>query len=932
MSDPAIPPEISAKYELRGTLGRGASGVVLDAFDRLIQRRVAIKLVQLPPGGEAEAAETHQRFRREAQAAGRLSHPGIVAVYDYGENDGQAWIVMERVGGGTLKALLDSGVRLPVAEAARIITQVLEALAYSHARGVVHRDIKPANIMLDDAEDAAAPRVKITDFGISRLEDSAITRLGTVLGTPSSMAPEQLRGEPADQRADIWAAGTVLYQLLTGEKAFSGGFQAVMHKVLHTEPVAPSLLSDSLPRGFDAVIARALAKRPEERFQSAADFARAVAEAARETPPPAFAGAGPLPGLEEDATLVGAAPARPGPHAPGPAPATAKRRVPAWLPALALLALVGGGAGAWWLWPRGPVGDPAAGRTDMAQSGASGTGQAGNGQPGPDQSGTGQPPAGQTDTGQGGTPRPDRPEEAGGQAAQGGTPPAGGAAPEAGGPAPQGARGDATPPQAQGGPQPQPGDRPAPQPERAPQPSDASPPATAEGGRPATPPPPDRPADPPASAPGEGRRENPDVAARDPQGGASPAPQRPADPPATRPDTPPPGGEARPQPPAPQTPADGTARPPKKPPAEPGETQRPEDTQRPRPGSEPPAAAQPPTPETRPPEAAPAPRPPAPPPAPPTTPGAPPQQAAPAQPETPPPSLPPGGWMPEGRPGLSPEPGPGQAAPAAPGGGAPQGRPQPGPSLPGFAVPDLAPSPDALPPGRPGGEPSAAPAAPSGAAGIAAAMRQALAASSCALVSGSAGDQGGVLGGAVRRGESASLAASLQRAGLPAGAVRLELQEFTGPYCPLAPVLAPFLAPPGAAPVLRRDGGTPLLQGDLLRLDIVMPQAPSYLELIYLTTDGQVVQLQPPEAQAAGARLRKGDPGPGFPGWVVEEPFGTDLLLVITSDRPVFPAGRPVVQPIAEFTALAQQSLQRLRQEGGRAEIRPLVVTVAPRR
>ncbi|WP_307136502.1 hypothetical protein [Pseudoroseomonas cervicalis] len=288
--------------------------------------------------------------------------------------------------------------------------------------------------------------------------------------------------------------------------------------------------------------------------------------------------------------------------------------------------------------------------------------------------------------------------------------------------------------------------------------------------------------------------------------------------------------------------------------------------------------------------------------------------------------------MPEGRPGLSPEPGPGQAAPAAPGGGAPQGRPQPGPSLPGFAVPDLAPSPDALPPGRPGGEPPATPAAPSGAAGIAAAMRQALAASSCALVSGSAGDQGGVLGGAVRRGESASLAASLQRAGLPAGAVRLELQEFIGPYCPLAPVLAPFLAPPGAAPVLRRDGGTPLLQGDLLRLDIVMPQAPSYLELIYLTTDGQVVQLQPPEAQAAGARLRKGDPGPGFPGWVVEEPFGTDLLLVITSDRPVFPAGRPVVQPIAEFTALAQQSLQRLRQEGGRAEIRPLVVTVAPRR
>lgn len=211
-------------------------------------------------------------------------------------------------------------------------------------------------------------------------------------------------------------------------------------------------------------------------------------------------------------------------------------------------------------------------------------------------------------------------------------------------------------------------------------------------------------------------------------------------------------------------------------------------------------------------------------------------------------------------------------------------------------------------------------------------MRQALSASSCALVSGSAGEQGGVLSGAVRQGEAAILAAALQRAGLPAGAVRLELQEFNGPYCALVPVLAPFLASPGAAPAVRRDGGTPLLAGDLLRLDIAMPQAPSYLELLYLTTDGQVVQLAPPEAQAAGARLRKGDPGPGFPGWVLEEPYGTDLLLVVTSDRPVFPAGRAVVQPLAEFLAMAREALPRLRQQGGRAEIRPLVVTVAPRR
>ncbi|WP_160000487.1 serine/threonine-protein kinase, partial [Roseomonas sp. 18066] len=357
MSEPAVPAAIAAKYEIRGTLGRGATGVVLDAFDRLIARPVAIKLVELPPAHEPEAAEVHQRFRREAQAAGRLSHPSIVAIHDYGETAEQAWIVMEHVGGGTLKALLDGGRRPPLADSVRIMAQVLEALAYSHARGVVHRDIKPANIMLAEPDERGSPRIKIADFGISRLEDQAITRLGTVLGTPSAMAPEQLRGEAADHRADIWAAGTVLYQLLTGEKPFEGGFSAIMHKALHTEPVAPSLLTVSVPRAFDDVIARALAKRPEDRFASAADFAAAIAEAADAGTEKRFADSGPLPGLDEDATMVGAPAAAAAPPpvkkplaAPRAAPKARKGGLGWALPVVALLA-IGGAAGAYVFWP-----------------------------------------------------------------------------------------------------------------------------------------------------------------------------------------------------------------------------------------------------------------------------------------------------------------------------------------------------------------------------------------------------------------------------------------------------------------------------------------------------------------------------------------------------------------------------------------------------
>ena len=167
------------RYEIRGRLGAGAMGQVLDAFDPVIERRAALKLLPRPAADDAEGAENLARFKREAQAAGRLNHPNIVAVYDYGEDAQSAWIAMELVEGGTLKDLMDRGDRFPLPQVARIMEQVLAALDYSHGRGVVHRDIKPANIML-----TTDGQVKIADFGIARIENSSMTQVGTIMGTP----------------------------------------------------------------------------------------------------------------------------------------------------------------------------------------------------------------------------------------------------------------------------------------------------------------------------------------------------------------------------------------------------------------------------------------------------------------------------------------------------------------------------------------------------------------------------------------------------------------------------------------------------------------------------------------------------------------------------------------------------------------------------
>ena len=265
-------PKSIGKYAITRPLGKGAMGMVYEGFDPVIERKVAIKTILAEYLDAAEMDEAIARFKREAQAAGRLQHPGIVGVYEYGNDADMAFIVMEYVEGQELKAALSKGNRFEVIEIFEIMKQLLTALDYSHKQGVVHRDIKPANVMV-----LPGPKVKIMDFGIARLNSSSLTQAGTVVGTPTHMSPEQLMGIPADGRADIWSSGVILYELLTGVSPFLAETPAaVMHNVLQGEPAPPSSRNPAMPRGFDAVVARALAKKADQRFQTAREFQAAM--------------------------------------------------------------------------------------------------------------------------------------------------------------------------------------------------------------------------------------------------------------------------------------------------------------------------------------------------------------------------------------------------------------------------------------------------------------------------------------------------------------------------------------------------------------------------------------------------------------------------------------------------------------------------------
>ncbi|MGA7753806.1 MAG: serine/threonine-protein kinase [Candidatus Sulfotelmatobacter sp.] len=258
------------RYEVVGELGRGAMGVVYKARDPQIDRLVAVKTVSLW-GQEPDAEkEFRLRFMNEAQAAGRLHHSGIVGVFDVGENpeNQDPYIVLEYVAGESLNKVLAREKKLPLPNALQLAVEIADALEYAHAQGVVHRDIKPANILV-----AQNGHAKIADFGIAKLNLAHFTLPGRVLGTPAYMAPEQLSGEGADGRSDLFSLGVILYAMVTGHSPFQGNSATtVCFKVANREPIAASALDMTLPPQLDAVIGRAMAKNPEERYQRGAEF------------------------------------------------------------------------------------------------------------------------------------------------------------------------------------------------------------------------------------------------------------------------------------------------------------------------------------------------------------------------------------------------------------------------------------------------------------------------------------------------------------------------------------------------------------------------------------------------------------------------------------------------------------------------------------
>ncbi|HEX9426793.1 MAG TPA: serine/threonine-protein kinase, partial [Candidatus Polarisedimenticolia bacterium] len=262
------------RYTVQSTLGQGGMGLVYLAHDPVIDRHVAIKVITARPETEDEARQYRERFLREAQAAGALIHPNIVAVHDIGQDPetGRPYIVMEHVEGQDLKKMIKASAPLPQDEAIRIALQIASALDFAHSRGIVHRDIKPANVLISERG-----QVKITDFGVARLPGSDLTQTDQMVGSPGFMSPEQLRGGAVDGRSDLFALGVILYQLLTGRSPFEGeSVSEVLYKISTQPAEAPSEIHPDVSGDFDPILEKALNKNPDDRYATGREMIAAL--------------------------------------------------------------------------------------------------------------------------------------------------------------------------------------------------------------------------------------------------------------------------------------------------------------------------------------------------------------------------------------------------------------------------------------------------------------------------------------------------------------------------------------------------------------------------------------------------------------------------------------------------------------------------------
>jgi serine/threonine-protein kinase len=332
-------PSSIGKYQIQGVLGQGGMGVVYRAFDPAIHRPVAIKTVTKSALDPTDLQYALTRFRHEARAVGRLTHPRIAAIYDYGEDLEIAYIVMELVNGQSLFHHMQNQAKFGLKEVGEMIRQLLDGLGYAHELGVVHRDIKPSNILINDDG-----RLKLTDFGIARIDSSTLTQVGEIMGSPGYMSPEQFLGTDVDARSDLYSVGVIAYELLTSRRPFIGNNAEVMRQALNERPANPSEHDPKISAQLDWAVQKALSKKQSERFQDAKEFAEAfvkgIAASIRQGQPAAATAIADEPTQRIDPKLIQAArmiaglppkadvptqPEAPVPAAPAPGAAGAKK-------------------------------------------------------------------------------------------------------------------------------------------------------------------------------------------------------------------------------------------------------------------------------------------------------------------------------------------------------------------------------------------------------------------------------------------------------------------------------------------------------------------------------------------------------------------------------------------------------------------------------